>query len=216
MKRVILSLEAVFNVFYITFALIVSFILLFSKMQSPARMLAGAMALVLVGGDAFHLLPRIFVIITGKSEKFRNMLGSGKQITSITMTVFYLLLFYIGVLVFSPEVIHWWTFIVYILAAFRIILCLMPQNKWLSKYPPVKWGVIRNIPFVIQGAVVVGLFFIHRGKMPGLNLMWLAICLSFSFYLPVVIWANKYPKIGMLMLPKSCAYLWMLAMCLTL
>ncbi|HOF95112.1 MAG TPA: hypothetical protein PLE79_06205 [Clostridia bacterium] len=205
-----------FNVLYITFALIFSFMLLFGKMQSPARMLAGAMALVLVGGDAFHLLPRILAAYSAESEKYRNMLGRGKQITSITMTVFYLLLFYIGVLSFLPQGIRGWTIIVYVLAAVRIILCLLPQNKWLLQYPPVKWGVIRNIPFVLQGAIVAGLFFINKGAVQGLALMWLAICLSFLFYLPVVLWANKYAKIGMLMLPKSCAYLWMLAMCLSL
>ncbi|HPF18680.1 MAG TPA: hypothetical protein PLY08_03755 [Bacillota bacterium] len=46
--------------------------------------------------------------------------------------------------------------------------------------------------------------------------MWLAILLSFAFYLPVVLWSNRYPKIGMLMLPKTCTYLWMLVMLLAL
>ena len=46
--------------------------------------------------------------------------------------------------------------------------------------------------------------------------MWLAILLSFAFYLPVVLWSNQNPKVGILMLPKTCAYLWMLAMCLSL
>ena len=30
--------------------------------------------------------------------------------------------------------------------------------------------------------------------------------LSFSFYIPVVLWAEVIPAIGMLMIPKTCAY----------
>ena len=38
--------------------------------------------------------------------------------------------------------------------------------------------------------------------------MWLTIVLSFGFYIPVVLWANTVPMIGMLMIPKTCAYVW--------
>ena len=76
--------------------------------------------------------------------------------------------------------------------------------------------VHRNIPFILLGIIAALLFFVHRNIIPGLSLMWLAIILSFIFYLPVVLWSNKKPKIGMLMLPKTCVYLWMLTMCLSL
>lgn len=42
--------------------------------------------------------------------------------------------------------------------------------------------------------------------------MWLAILLSFAFYIPVVLWAEVSPMIGMLMLPKTCMYVWMVVM----
>lgn len=38
--------------------------------------------------------------------------------------------------------------------------------------------------------------------------MWLPIVLSFGFYIPVVLWADAVPLIGMLMIPKTCAYVW--------
>lgn len=38
--------------------------------------------------------------------------------------------------------------------------------------------------------------------------MWLTIVLSFGFYIPVVLWADAVPMIGMLMVPKTCAYVW--------
>ena len=38
--------------------------------------------------------------------------------------------------------------------------------------------------------------------------MWLTIVLSFAFYIPVVLFADTIPLIGMLMIPKTCAYVW--------
>ena len=32
--------------------------------------------------------------------------------------------------------------------------------------------------------------------------------LSFVFYIPVVLFAEAFPMIGMLMIPKTCAYAW--------
>lgn len=42
--------------------------------------------------------------------------------------------------------------------------------------------------------------------------MWLAITLSFLFYIPVVLWADTLPMIGMLMIPKTLAYVWVVWM----
>ncbi len=216
MKRVFGITEAVFDIFYLLFALVLAFILLFIKTGNTAQSLAGIMALCLVFGDSFHLIPRLAVIKTGREDQFQKALGTGKQITSITMTVFYVFLWQIGIILFSPKNINIWSNIVYILAAMRIFICLLPQNKWQQRHSPLKWSYARNIPFFLQGALVAALFFIERGAYPGLGLVWLAIILSFLFYLPVVFWANKNPKIGILMLPKTCAYLWMLTMFLAL
>lgn len=215
MKRVFGIFEALFDTFYLTAAFLLGLVLLFTNSGSNARVLAGIMALVLACGDAFHLIPRIILIFTGMEERLRPALGRGKQITSITMTVFYLLLWQIGLLLFSPQG-SFWTYTVYFLALLRILLCLLPQNKWLDRFPPVKWGLIRNIPFFLLGLMVGVLYFLQRNKVQGLAYLWLAILLSFAFYLPVVLWSNRNPKLGMLMLPKTCAYLWMLFLCLSL
>ena len=38
--------------------------------------------------------------------------------------------------------------------------------------------------------------------------LWLTIVLSFGFYIPVVLFASRIPLMGMLMIPKTCAYMW--------
>ena len=216
MKRVFGKIEALFDILYLTIAIIIGFILLLSGRENPTRMLAGIMAIVLASGDAFHLLPRIKVIITSEEEQLRKALGWGKQITSITMTLFYVLLYKNGLILFSPNGLDIWSFVFYTFAIVRVLLCLLPQNKWQERYPPVFWGIVRNIPFFLQGLFVAVLYFTYRNSVQGIGMVWLAIILSFVFYAPVVLWANRNPKIGMLMLPKTCAYLWLLIMFLSL
>lgn len=216
MKRVFGTIEVVFDVTYLIAALIISLILLANTSAGSPRMLAGIMGLILFFGDAFHLIPRVMTVLTKREEQLRKALGYGKLITSITMTLFYLLLWHIGSVLFVPKISTGWNYLLYSLAIIRIVLCLQPQNKWQERYPPVSWGIIRNLPFFLIGAITAIMFFINRVEHIGLSLMWLAIALSFLFYLPVVLWANKNPKLGMLMLPKTCAYIWILIMCLSL
>ena len=206
MKRVFGVFEAVFDITYLSTAMIMGALFLRKGLVS-----AGFMALLLAGGDAFHLIPRVRVILTGKEEELRAALGRGKQIASITMTVFYIFLWRLGG-GFASNGPGWlWDGMVLLLASVRIVLCLLPQNRWQERYPPVGWGCWRNLPFFLLGLLEAARFFILRKTLPGMEWMWLAILLSFLFYLPVVLWVNKKPKVGMLMLPKTCMYLWMLS-----
>lgn len=38
--------------------------------------------------------------------------------------------------------------------------------------------------------------------------LWLAVVISFGCYIPVVLFADAVPMVGMLMIPKTCAYVW--------
>ena len=53
------------------------------------------MAVVLGAGDSFHLVPRALALCTTGLENYTVPLGLGKWITSVTMTVFYVLLYYV-------------------------------------------------------------------------------------------------------------------------
>lgn len=181
----------------------------------PAARLAGIMAFVLAFGDAFHLAPRMLTAAR-PDKRPAAALGAGKLVTSITMTVFYVLLWHVGTLRFAPGGLTGWTAVVYALAACRIVLCLCPQNRWLDARPPVVWGIYRNVPFLLLGMMVAGLFLANREAVPGIRSMGPAIVFSFACYLPVVLFAEKNPRLGMLMLPKTCAYVWMLTLCLSL
>lgn len=199
--------ETIFDVLYLAIVLISAFILYFKEDIGGLQRQFGIMAFVLAGGDAFHLIPRIRAMWDSKMKDYTASLGIGKLITSVTMTIFYILLWNIGVNYYSDMVTFPMTVAVYILAVLRIILCLFPGNRWASKNPPIKWAIWRNVPFFTLGMMVMILF--AGGSVTGdgrYPFLWIAILISFACYLPVVLFSERSPKVGMLMLPKSCAY----------
>ncbi len=201
-------MEAVFCVFYLVFTVIMGFKILNKSEGNRQIRLYGIMTLVLVFGDAFHLIPRILAAVNPSGD-YGFSLGIGKLITSVTMTVFYLIMYFVYELRYekSSKPLR---ITVIVLSLIRIALCLLPQNDWTGA-APVIWGIYRNIPFTLLGIVMVILFYRER-KDRFFKWLWLGILLSFAFYLPVVLWADISPIIGMLMLPKTCMYMWIVVM----
>ena len=126
------------------------------------------------------------------------------------MMVFYVLLYYVWRKRYEIKGRAGLIAAVYGLAAARVILCMMPQNQWMSASAPLSWGIYRNIPFALMGLLIIVLFYrsAKERSESAFRWMWLTIVLSFGFYIPVVLWADVNPLIGMLMIPKTCAYVW--------
>ena len=165
--------ETLFDAAYLITVITLGIRMVAKSHGSRQYRLFGIMAIVLGAGDAFHLIPRAIALCTTGLENFTYALGIGKLITSVTMTIFYVLLYYVWRIRYQISNQKIITVLVYLLASLRILLCLFPQNGWVSATPP-----------------------------------WLTIVLSFGFYIPVVLWADSIPLIGMLMIPKTCAYVW--------
>lgn len=197
--------ETIFDVIYLSTVFILAFILSFSTLPNSFRFYFGILAFILGFGDSFHLIPRIAAMWDSKKDYEKSM-GIGKMITSVTMTIFYAGLWFLGLYYYELS-LTLATLIVIVLVIIRIVLCIMPQNKWTSSTAPYSWTILRNIPFFFLGAFVIVLFTYGGIHKPGtLAFLGLAVFISFVFYLPVVLYAHKNPKIGMFMLPKSCAY----------
>ncbi len=83
-------------------------------------------------------------------------------------------------------------------------------GKWITNHTPLAWGILRNVPFALLGLLIIVLFYrsAKQNNDKAFRWMWLTIVLSFGFYTPVVLWADVNPMIGMLMIPKTCAYVW--------
>lgn len=210
--------ESIFDVLYLTFAIVIGIYLLKNGGKGSLVQRFGIMAIVLGAGDAFHLVPRAISLWTTGLEANAAALGIGKLITSITMTIFYLILYYIWRNRYQIQGKKGLTITIWALAIARIALCAFPQNQWLSYRQPLLWGILRNIPFAIMGIILIVLFAreAKRANDRVFRFMWLAITLSFLFYIPVVLFAEMIPMIGMLMIPKTLAYVWIVVMGLSL
>lgn len=211
-------MEAVFDTVYLTFDLVAGILFFVCSQGNLLFMLYGILTLTLCGGDAFHLVPRIKRAVRGSSEKIQRQLGRGLQISSITMTVFYIVLLYIWKLTFpeihAPAVIE---IIIWVSAIVRIVICFLPQNNWLSEEGNMKLSVIRNAVFAVTGIGVIILYAISGNTYDyHMTRMVAAIIISFGCYLPVTLLSKKMPKVGLLMIPKTCAYIWVIVMGLQL
>ena len=184
-------MEAIFDAVYLIFDLVAAVLFFIFSQGNMLFILYGILTLTLCGGDAFHLVPRIIRAVHGSNEKIKRQLGIGLQVSSITMTVFYIILMYIWKLTFPefriPVVIE---AVIWISAVVRIVICMFPQNNWCT----------------------------DEGNTYGYHMtrMVAAIIISFGCYLPVTLFSKTKPKVGLLMIPKTCAYMWIIVMGLQL
>ena len=211
-------MEAIFDAAYLIFDLIAAILFFIYSNGDMLFILYGILTLTLCGGDAFHLVPRIIRAVCGSSDKIKKQLGIGLQISSITMTAFYIILMYIWKFTFPgftiPVIIE---VIIWISAIVRIVICMFPQNNWCTDEGNMKLSVIRNSVFAVTGIGVIILYLIS-GNAYGYHLtrMVAAIIISFGCYIPVTLFSKTKPKVGLLMIPKTCAYMWIIAMGLKL
>ncbi len=202
--------ETVFDIVYLSTVIFLGIQMIKGSNGKRQYLLYGVMAVILGFGDAFHLVPRSIALCTTGLENYTSALGIGKLITSITMTLFYVLLYYVWRERYKIEGKTELTAAVWVLALSRAILCFMPQNEWLSATPPLSWGIYRNIPFALLGLLIVVIFYqtAKQKNDHSFKYLWLTIVLSFGFYIPVVLFADSMPIVGALMVPKTCAYVW--------
>jgi len=202
-------LKSIFYITYLTIIIYIGIILVRNNYNNRYFKYFGYMALILVVGDAIHLIPRIYTYLIGSSLKENaSLLGFGTLVASITMTIFYLLFYSILKMQFSikSKILD---LSIYILVLGRFFLVLLPQNEWFVYESPLIWGIYRNIPFVVMGLILVFLAISKGIKCNNRNfiLYGVFILLSFLFYIPFVTLVSTYPVLGVFMFPKTIAYL---------
>lgn len=206
--------EPIFHVFYLTSVFFMSIKMISEGKKNKNRIveLFGYMGFTLGFGDSFHLIPRIYALLTTGLEANAGALGIGKLVTSITMTLFYAILIRIWEVRYDVKDDKGIRVFAGILVIARIILSLMPQNQWTLYDSPVSWGIYRNIPFTILGVFIIYLILkkAYENKDNTFKKIGIAIIISFACYLPVVLFATTFRLVGMLMIPKTLAYLWII------
>lgn len=146
-------IESLFDISYLVVVSSLGVRLLLEK--SKEAKLFKVMAIILGFGDAFHLIFRVISHLSnGGFEAHQMALSWGKFVTSITMTLFYVL-FYYYYRSQSQDVNSSKRNIIYLLALVRIGLTVLPQNGWGTIVENYMFGIYRNIPFAIMGALLI-------------------------------------------------------------
>ena len=151
--------ETVFDSVYLISVITIGILMIRKSKGNHQFTMFGIMAVLLGSGDAFHLVPRALALCTTGLENFTVALGLGKWITSVTMTIFYVVLYHVWRERYHVIGRKITTVAIYGLAGIRILLCMMPQNAWLSASAPLSWGIYRNIPFALMGILIIVLFY---------------------------------------------------------
>jgi hypothetical protein len=83
-----------------------------------------------------------------------------------------------------------------------------PQNEWNNTVPPWTWSMYRNIPLMVQGLGAAYLILRDATAAHDRTFKWVGymILVSYAFYTPVILFVRQMPLIGMLMIPKTLAY----------
>lgn len=140
--------ETLFDAVYLISVITIGVLMIRGSKGDRQFRLFGWMAVVLGAGDSFHLIPRALALCTTGLENYTVPLGLGKWITSVTMTIFYVLLYYVWRQRYQIKGQSGLTAAVYGLAGVRIALCMMPQNQWLSASAPYPGASIATFPLL--------------------------------------------------------------------
>jgi hypothetical protein len=174
--------------------------------RAVAKRLMWAFALLALG-DTGHVGFRVVAYALGGLDAHPVLVGMGALSTAFTVTLFYMLMVDIWRLRYNKSlgVFGWFLLAV---GALRLVGMLFPQNQWGQIVAPYNWSLLRNSLLVVQGLGVMVLLLrdaIRSGDAP---FMWIGvmIALSYAFYAPVILWSAAAPLLGMLMIPKTCAY----------
>jgi len=182
--------------------------------RNTARFMMWAFALLALG-DTGHVGFRVLAYALGDLEfsfgflgRQIGLVGLGAMATAFTVTLFYALMLFVWRARFE-ERFGWFEGLLLAAAAVRIALLLPPANQWNSVVPPQPWSTYRNLPLVIQGLGVAFLILRDARASGDRTFLWIGVMIlvSYACYIPVVFLVQRVPLLGMLMIPKTLAYL---------
>ena len=205
--------EVGFNVTYLAliWGLVVIMVLRRARVSPADRPLAmrviAAFALLALG-DTGHVGFRVVAYALGGLEANPTLVGLGALSTAYTLTVFYMLMVDLWRLRFKQKM-GWFGWLLLGAGVVRMVVMAFPQNQWEQVVAPYDWSLLRNGFLVVQGLGVLYLILRDSARAGDQAFRWIGImiALSFTFYAPVILWVQWVPLLGMLMIPKTCAYL---------
>ena len=178
-----------------------------------ARLFILAFALLALG-DTGHVGFRVLAYALGGLEAVVTVLGVevglvglGALSTAVTVTLFYVVVLMIWRARFDRRT-GWFGVVLLAAAAVRLVVMAFPQNNWNNTVPPQPWSIYRNVPLIVQGLGVAYLILRDALRQEDRAFVWVGVLIlvSYAFYLPVILLVQRVPWVGMLMIPKTMAY----------
>ena len=212
--------ESAFNLIYLAIVWILVYLMTrhmptVAEKDRPTAGLIRVAFILLAAGDTGHVGFRVLGYLLGGLQTQVNVLGTpmslaglGTLTTSFTVTLFYMIMVFVWQKRYQRGS-SWFTNLLLTAGLVRLILMALPGNDWAAVVPPQPMSTYRNIPLLIQGLGVIGLY-LNSGileKDKTFQLIGWMVLVSFGFYLPVILFAQQIPLLGILMIPKTCAYL---------
>jgi hypothetical protein len=165
-------------------------------------------------GDTGHVGFRVLAYAMGDLESSVTILGVevglvgvGALATAITVTLFYVLVLYIWRARFDGKFGRFETLLL-AAAVVRFMLMALPANEWNNVEPVQPWSTLRNLPLILQGLGVAYLILRDSRRVRDRTFYRIAlmVLVSYACYMPVIFFVQRVPMIGMLMIPKTMAY----------
>ncbi len=211
--------ETIFNVVYLlsVWFLVILMAVKLPKVQAknkPTAQLVLLAFVLLAAGDTGHVGFRVAAHLLGDLNKqvivfgsSMSLLGIGMLTTAYTVTLFYMVFVKVWQVHFLKKD-TWFTWLLQAAGVARLIFMALPANDWGALVPPQPVSLYRNLFLVIQGLGLIGLIFAEAYKHNDATFKWIGwmVVVSYAFYTPVILFAQQIPMIGMLMIPKTCAY----------
>lgn len=212
--------EILFNVAYLTavWGVVALMTRSMTAVAPQDRRTAGLLRLafvLLAAGDTAHVGFRVIATLLGDQGAQvavfgtpMSLIGLGMLATSFTVTLFYMLFVYIWRFRYDRPA-NWFTSLLLAAGVVRLVMMALPANEWGSLVPPFPMSLYRNLPLIVQGVGVIGLFLYSATRARDILFQQIAalIAVSYAFYVPVILFAQQQPLVGLLMIPKTCAYL---------
>jgi hypothetical protein len=211
--------EVLFNLAYLVlvWALVIAMIRRYPQVSAESRRLGRlfiwAFALLALG-DTGHVGFRVLAYAMGNLETtFKiggaevGLVGAGVFSTSVTVTLFYVIMLMLWRGRFGKPY-GWFGGLLFAAAVVRLGLMLLPQNEWNRVVSPQPWATYRNLPLMLLGIGVAYLMMRDGVGRDDRVFKWISgmILASYSFYVPAVLFVERIPALGMLMIPKTMAY----------
>jgi hypothetical protein len=211
--------EVIFNVAYLIaiWGIVILMTLHRDRVAPQDRRVAslGRWAFLLLAlGDTGHVGFRVWAYAAGSLESMVNVLGRevglvglGALATAITVTVFYVLVLMMWQ-ARTGKPYGWFGMLLFAMAALRLLLMIPAVNQWNSVTPPQPWSIVRNLPLTIAGLGVAWLILRDALAAHDRPFVWVGglILVSYAMYIPVILFVQQAPMVGMLMIPKTLAY----------